>query len=757
MIVGVQKRTVAFLADPGSRSRSMYRRGVIGIIIVAICLAVISSGVFPVLAADAVNTAAVEDHNLLVNPDLENDMEGWTAAAMDESDFYHGISAYRSCIYQDIPLEGIDGEQKLKLSGRIAISPEDLSQQVIEMGMAIYDADGNMVQDMQTSQEAGRELTLHDIVMEVPEGASYARVFLTIYKRRTQNIFNCENLCLEVTNGGNDTAYTVTNLNIPDDAVSWNGHYYAWYDDAEISWTMAENYCGINHGHLAAISSEEEQVFLENAFPGTNGWIGEEENARLSDGRNQEDASGHAGYYCEWDSDMVTYEQDGLSGGNISDETKQLLEDGKGYYYGTGTEGYDIDKAWDCFASATDEQSAEAWYYLGEIMASGKKDTGRDPYLRAMGAYEKAIEYGLDLGWMGQGDLYLNGRGVPVDYGRALQLYQRAVQMGCTEANYGLGVLYQHGLGVEEDGVKAVEYYQKAAESADYGWRNMARDALGDIYYEGCSGIGPDYSQARTWYMAGAQEGYGPCCNDLGYMYYQGNGVEQDYAQAAYWFEMAASRGDRDGCYNLAFLYENGTGVEQNYSLALEYYKKAALMGDIWSMYFLGCLYEEGLGTEKDYVLARECYQKILDSEEAGQELKDSAGEKMARIQTEEAEALTNEMDQLEEAGQNGGITYGGFGESSDVTIDYSAFGWNPDGTVSYGDGTISYGDAAVDPGIPDTGQEGTIDADSNVLPQDGDVTADSSVLPQDGDVNVDVSVPPGDDAAGIVNEEITG
>lgn len=704
-----------------------------------LCLSLCMTAAF---GAEAVETA---DENLLVNTHVEDSLEGWTVSSADEPLMFRGESILRSGIYQDVPLEETSKGLKLKLSAQIAVAPDDPDQLVAEMGLTFCDAAGTVITDTQMEQETGREPVLHEIVAEVPEGAAFARVCLAIYKRSARNAFCCEGLCLERMDA-------LTNLNIPADAVTWNGHFYYYYEDPEISWTMAENYCGISHGHLVTIASAEEQAFLESAFPGTGGWIGasiredgnwqwvtdevldytnwndgEPDNKNETEGCARfsanmkwedlpnEDTASHTGYYCEWDSNLVAYARNGTYDETITEETRALLEEGKGCYYGTGPDGYDLGRAWECFSAATEDQSAEAWYYLGRIMASGRKDTGKDPYIRAMGAYEKAVTYGFLLGWAGQADLYLNGQGVPVDYDRARQLYQRAIDQGCKEAYFGMGRLYQYGLGVEADGVKAVECYQKAAESEEPGWRNMARNALGNLYYEGCAGIPADYSLAVDWYMKGAQEGDGPCCNNLGYMYYQGDGTEQDYSQAAYWFEMAASRGERDGCYNIAYLYENGIGVEQDYALALEYYKKAALMGDVWAMYFLGHLYEEGLGTEIDYVLAREWYQKVLQSADVNQELKDTIEGKLAEIQAAEEAALAA-MQETAPA-ENWNQYYSPFGEATDGTaIDYSTFGWTPDGTIDYGtfevnpDGTFT-----TDPAQNISSPETTVNVDDTI------------------------------------------
>ena len=327
-----------------------------------------------------------------------------------------------------------------------------------------------------------------------------------------------------------EKTYTVENLNIPVDDTYFNGHFYYFFSDLDGSWTDAKAFCFIYGGHLVTINSAEEQAFLESQYPGTSGWIGAYEedgtwkwttgepflytNWKAGEPNNQngnegyghlytdmqwndlpeEDATYHKGFYCEWDTDVVTYERDGVFGGEILPETAELLEKGKGYFYGTGAEGFDMQKAWECFYDATDDYSGEAWYYLGRILAGGQRSLNY-PYTRALGAYERAIAYGCQKGWIGMGDLYLSGQGVPIDYWRAIQYFQRAAGFGCEEADCYIGYVYECGLGVEQDFAAAALHYQKGAENGD----PMAMYYLGRMYEEG-KGVPMDYSTAEYWY-----------------------------------------------------------------------------------------------------------------------------------------------------------------------------------------------------------------------------------------------------------------
>ncbi len=323
--------------------------------------------------------------------------------------------------------------------------------------------------------------------------------------------------------------YTVKNLHIPEGAAYYNGHYYYYYDDPVIPWNMAFLICYNYHAHLVSVTSADEQAFLERQYPGTRGWIGasleedgwkwmssesfEYTNWKEGAPKNQnnggyaylspnmqwddlpkDDTAYHSGFYCEWDSDIVSYKKNGLLDGEVSEEVKQLVEEGKGYYYGIGPEGYDFDEAWECFKEATDGGSGEAWYYMGLIL-EGELIQTNDPYIRAMGSFDRAVTYGFPMGWYGMGCLYEAGLGVPEDYDKAMQMYKWAVDLGCEEANYGIALLYNYGHGVEQDYDKAFKYFLKAAE-AGYPY---AMYSVGKMYENG-QGTPEDYSQAKLWY-----------------------------------------------------------------------------------------------------------------------------------------------------------------------------------------------------------------------------------------------------------------
>jgi len=108
---------------------------------------------------------------------------------------------------------------------------------------------------------------------------------------------------------------------IPDDAVEFNGHYYKVYDDVAESWKKAQTYCEDLGGHLATITSQEENDFLfayiidngyKNAYfgfsdhetEGTWKWVTGEKvsytNWAENEPNNQQSSEGYGMFYYQY-------------------------------------------------------------------------------------------------------------------------------------------------------------------------------------------------------------------------------------------------------------------------------------------------------------------------------------------------------------------------------------------------------------------------------------------------------------------------
>jgi len=296
-------------------------------------------------------------------------------------------------------------------------------------------------------------------------------------------------------------------------------------------------------------------------------------------------------------------------------EAQAALEEGTGYWYGTGANGYNKEKARVAFQKAADNDSAEGYYWLGVYTSSG---TSPDRFAQEADYYQKAIDAGCAKGYYGLGGLYQSGAGVEKDPAKAQELYQQAIDAGDLSGNIGLGSLYQKGEGVEASGAKAAEFYEKAVVSEDYTTRNKARCALGKLYRLGAEGLEADPAKAVEYYQAAADENYVNGWRGLDNMYtsnvHGGDfSIEEDYDKA---FECASKEADGGYYINLGVKYESGHGCEQSYEKAIELYQKEVDEGrePTAGMVCLATMYMSGRGVEKDLDVATDWCNKALEA-----------------------------------------------------------------------------------------------------------------------------------------------
>lgn len=91
-------------------------------------------------------------------------------------------------------------------------------------------------------------------------------------------------------------------LDIPSNALSWNGHYYACFNNC-LSWEEAESYCESRGGHLATITSSDENDAVFSyllSFGYESGYFGYTDN--IDEGSwywINDEASGYTNWHSE--------------------------------------------------------------------------------------------------------------------------------------------------------------------------------------------------------------------------------------------------------------------------------------------------------------------------------------------------------------------------------------------------------------------------------------------------------------------------
>ncbi len=82
------------------------------------------------------------------------------------------------------------------------------------------------------------------------------------------------------------------------DEGTFGGHRYRYFG-SDMSWTQARSYCQSLEGHLATITSAEEQSFITGRWPDKNGWIG-----AYGDSSGYSWVTGEAWGYTNWASNQ---------------------------------------------------------------------------------------------------------------------------------------------------------------------------------------------------------------------------------------------------------------------------------------------------------------------------------------------------------------------------------------------------------------------------------------------------------------------
>lgn len=297
------------------------------------------------------------------------------------------------------------------------------------------------------------------------------------------------------------------------------------------------------------------------------------------------------------------------SAASSSGDAKAALDEGIGYWFGSGPNGYDKEKARAAFQQAADKGSAEGWYWLGAVR---QIDTDADRWPQVIECYQKAADNGCAKGWYGLGRLYETGYGVEKDVAKATELFEKAVNAGELLGNVGLGYLHQKGEGVEANGSKAAELFEKAAASDDWTTRNEARIRLGSLHATGGEGLKADGTKSQEYCQAAIDDNYGYAWGSLGNLYYNGTiGAGEDFDKSFECFNKAADYGR---WYNLGMAYNLGKGCEADHAKAIELFNKEIAGGkeSAYAMGGMAYMAAKGSGMDQDLGVATDWCNKAL-------------------------------------------------------------------------------------------------------------------------------------------------
>jgi TPR repeat protein len=259
-------------------------------------------------------------------------------------------------------------------------------------------------------------------------------------------------------------------------------------------------------------------------------------------------------------------------------------------------------------------------------------------YLEAAGWYLKAAEQRHAAAQCALGDLHLHGRGLPQGSAQAIFWYRKAADQGFADAEFKIGIRYEWGKAVPKDLSIAAVWYRKAA---DHGHVN-AQSKLGDFYLNG-KGVSKDYAEAFFWYRKAAEQGIAWAQIRLGELYEYGDGVAQNKREAVAWYLKAAEQGDSNAQYRLGWAYRYGRdGVLKDDVQQAFWLRKAAEQGLKTAQKWLGGLYLQGTGVPQDsqeayfwsYV-ACELNKAENISADSVAEQRDAAASSMAREELE--------------------------------------------------------------------------------------------------------------------------
>ncbi len=259
-----------------------------------------------------------------------------------------------------------------------------------------------------------------------------------------------------------------------------------------------------------------------------------------------------------------------------------------------------------------DSGEAVAEYALGRAYESGDGVPKRVDLAATW--YRKAAEQGDAKAQNSLGVLYWSGDGVDKDRSEAVRWYRKAARQGNSNAMFNLGAAYYNGEGVGLNDTFAHAWFLLSSKAGNSSGKDAAKRseaergptglgeacrAIGQMYEKG-EDLPKDAALAAAWYQKASENGDREAMINLAALYLNA----ADYSHARHWCEATANEKYPGGYYCLGYLYQHGSGVDLNPKEALRWYEQAANLGNMASMQALAKMNENGEGTKPDRVQA---------------------------------------------------------------------------------------------------------------------------------------------------------
>ncbi len=316
---------------------------------------------------------------------------------------------------------------------------------------------------------------------------------------------------------------------------------------------------------------------------------------------------------CYWEGNGA--EEDGEKSLNYFTQAAECGSDeamcniGLLYELGTSTTAVNYDKAYEWYRKSADAGNAMGMYYIGNMYRRGKYGAVRNEpdYATAILWLEKAAEnnYGPAYALLGEMSLDLKGF-KDKDDERTLAYYDKGIALGDGESMFGKGYYYVVEYADEPDWPKAYEYIMKGA-NAGY----PSAMLFAGMMYEGGNvpgSDGPDYEEAATWYIRTAlcdgvnEPAVGEAMNRLAHMYAEDHLEETEESNARVWFLRGAEEGNAEAMFQAGYYYQRpDSRGYHDYNTAAYWYRKSAEEGNVTAVEYLMKLYANGLVNDSEY------------------------------------------------------------------------------------------------------------------------------------------------------------